>query len=112
MFAQSGKGGFKITLEVAGSQIPMDVDTAATVTVIPISVYEQYLFHVQLHASAVSLKTYSSGSLKVKREATVPVRYSEQHATSKIIVVDVRGKAFILGRKLVKQDPARLGISV
>ena len=95
VFAQSGKGGVKITLEVGGSQIPMEVDTGATVTVIPISVYEQYLTHVQLHASTVSMKTYSGGSLKVKGEATVPVRYGEQHATPKIIVVDVRGKPTI-----------------
>ena len=98
VFAQSGKGGVKITLEVAGNQIPMEVATGATVTVVPISVYEQYLSHVQLHASTVSLKTYSGGSLKVKGEATVPVRYVEQHATAKIIVVDVRGKPTILGR--------------
>ena len=98
VFAQSGKGGVKITLEVAGSQIPMKVDTGATMTVIPISAYEQYLSHVQLHASMVSLKTYNGGSLKVKGEATVPVRYAEQQATAKIIVVDVRGKPAILGR--------------
>ena len=46
VFAQSGKGGVKITLEVAGSQIPMEVHGHRTV--IPISVYEQYLSHVQL----------------------------------------------------------------
>ena len=57
VFVQSGKGGVTITLEVAGSQILMEVDTGATVTVIPISVYEQYQSHVQLHASTVSLKT-------------------------------------------------------
>ena len=96
--AQSGKVGVKITLEVADRQIPMEVDTGATVTVIPISVYEQYLSHVQVHASTVTLKTYSGGSLKVKGKATVPVRYGEQHATAKIIGVDVLGKAAILGR--------------
>ena len=79
VFVQSGKGGVTITLEVAGSQILMEVDTGATVTVIPISVYEQYQSHVQLHASTVSLKTYSNGSLKVKGEASVPVTYGEQH---------------------------------
>ena len=61
VFAQSVKGGVKITLKVAGSQIPMEVDTGATVTVIPISVYEQYLSHVQLHVSTMTLKTYSGG---------------------------------------------------
>ena len=34
----------------------------------------------------------------MKGEATVPVRYGEQHATAKIIVVDVWGKLAILGR--------------
>ena len=51
-----------------------------------------------MHASTATSKTYSGGSLKVKGEATVPVRYCEQHATAKIIVVDVRGKPAILGR--------------
>ena len=68
VFPQSDKGGVKIALEVAGSQIPMEVDTRATAMVIPISGYEQYLSHVQLHTSTVTLKTYSGGSLKVKRE--------------------------------------------
>ena len=58
-------------------------------TVIFISVYEQYLSYVQLHTITVTLKTYSGGSLKVKREATVPIRYGEQHATDKIIVVNL-----------------------
>ena len=99
MFAQSGKGGVKITLEVAGSQIPIEVDKEATVTVIPISVYDRYLSHVQVHASTVTLKTYSGEILKVKGETTVPVRYGEKHATAKIIVVkNVQGKPAILGR--------------
>ena len=46
----------------------------------------------------MTLKTYRDGSLKVRGKATVPVRYGEQHATTKIIVVDVRGKPAILGR--------------
>ena len=75
------------TLEIAGSETPMEVDTEATVTAIPISVYEQYLSHVQIHASTVTSKTYSGGSLKVKTEATVPVTYGEQHAPAMIIVV-------------------------
>ena len=71
VFARSGKGGVKIILEVAGSQIPMEVDTGAAVTVILISVYEQYLSYVQLHASTVTLKTYSGETLIVIGEATV-----------------------------------------
>ena len=67
----------------------MEVDTGATVTVISISVYEQYVSYVQLHAITVTLKMYSGGSLKVKREAIVLIRYGEQHATTKIIVVNL-----------------------
>ncbi len=63
----------------------------------PISVYEQQLSHVQLHASTATLKTYNGGSLTVKVEATVPVRYGEQHATAKIIAVDVRDNQPFLG---------------
>ena len=79
------------------------MDTRATVTVIPISVYEQYLSHVQLHASTVSLKTYNGGSLKVKEEVSVTVRYGEQHATANNIGVDGQGKPAILGRNGLSQ---------
>ena len=35
----------------------------------------------------MTLKTYRSGSLNVKGESTVQVRYGKQHSSAKIIVV-------------------------
>ena len=76
----------------------MEVDTGATVTVIPTGVYRSALSHVQVSLSSVRLQTYSGESLEVRRKADVPVRCGNQFAVLKIVVVDVSNKPAILER--------------
>lgn len=94
----SVKGGVKVTVVVAGAELPMEVDTGATVTVIPQNIYEQKLPHVHLKPSTVKLQSYCGERLKVVGEALVPVTYNKQDAQVKLIVVDVKGKPAVLGR--------------
>ena len=68
------KGCPKVTLEVAGRDLELDVDTGASVTVLPRHVYSQYLKHVQLQKSKIALRSYSGQPIRVVGEATVPVR--------------------------------------
>ena len=70
-------------MNIAGSDVDMEVDTGATVTVIPTGVYPSALSHVQLSPSSVRLQTYSGESLEVRGEADVPVRYGNQFAVLK-----------------------------
>ena len=98
LFSLTSKGGVNVTMNVAGSDVDVEVETGATVTVIPTGVFQSALSHVQLSGSAVRLQTYSGELLEVPGEADVPVRYGNRFAVPKIVVVDVSNKPAILGR--------------
>ena len=70
----------------------MDVDTGASMTVIPAYIYKRFLTHVKLQKSRVKLQTYSGEPLTVKGEAYVPIRYGNQTAREKMVVVEVQNK--------------------
>ena len=103
IFSLSDKRGIDVKLHVAGTEIDMEVDTGATVTVIPKAIYEKRLNHVQLRPSRAKLQAYSGQALKVVGEAMVPLEYKGQQCTEKIIVVDVPDKPAVLGRNLLRQ---------
>ena len=79
----------------------MEVDTGATVTVVPKEVYNRHLSHVKLQPSAVKLQAYNGERLKVLGEAMVHIRYKGQQACDKLIVVDVKEKPAVLGRNWI-----------
>jgi predicted aspartyl protease len=62
IYTLGGKAGLEVTLKIAGTEVPMQVDTGATVAVIPTSMYQTYLSHVQLSPSQIRLQTYTVGS--------------------------------------------------
>jgi hypothetical protein len=88
----------KVQVEVAGTLLTMDVDTGASLTVIPAHIFRRVLTHVQLQKSNVKLQTYSGEALTVKGEAFVPIRYGDQTAHEKMVVVEVKNKPAVLGR--------------
>ena len=92
------KGGPKVTLEVAGRDLELDVDTGASVTVLPHHVHSQYLKHVQLQKSKIALRSYSGQPLRVVSEATVPIRYGDQHTMGQMLVVHAPSKPPVMGR--------------
>ena len=81
----------------------MDVDTGASMTVIPAYIYKRFLTHVKLQKSRVKLQTYSGEPLTVKGEAYVPIRYGNQTAREKMVVVEVQNKPAVLGRNWLSQ---------
>ena len=83
VFFAHKQGGVNVTMNTARSDVDMEVDTGATVTVIPTKDYQSALSHVQLSPSAVRLQTYSGESLEVRGEADVPVRHGNQFAVLK-----------------------------
>ena len=86
------RSGPKATLEVAGRDLELDVDTGASVTVLLHHVYSQYLKYVQLQKSKTALRSYSCKPLRVVGEATVPVRYGNQHTMGRMLVVHAPSK--------------------
>ena len=94
----SGRGGVNVTIEVAGRNVEMEVDTGALVSVIPTQMYNEVLFHVQLKKCTAQLQSHSGERLKVKGEAVVPIKYGMQQSMERLIVVDLSDKPAILGR--------------
>ena len=114
LFSFTSKGGVNVTMDIAGSDIDMEMDTGATLTLIPAEVYQSALSHVQLSPSSVRLQTCSGESSQVRGKADVPVRYGNQLAVLKI-VVDGSNKPAILGRswlQLIHMDCMELIVSV
>ncbi len=87
-----------MTIEVAGRNVEMEVDTGASVSVAPTQIYSEVLSHVQLKKSTAQLQSYSGELLKVKGEAVVPIKYEMQQSMERLIVVDVSDKPAVLGR--------------
>ena len=87
-----------MTIEVAGRNVEMEVDTGASVSVVPTQMYSEVLFHIQLKKSTAQLQSYSGERLKVKGEAVAPIKYGMQQSMERLIVVDVSDKPAVLGR--------------
>ena len=93
----------KVTVEVAGAIVTLDVDTGTSMTVIPTYIYKRFLTHVKLQKSRVKVQTYSGEPLTVRGEAYVPIRYGNQTAREKMVVVEVENKPAVLGRNWLSQ---------
>ena len=78
VYSISNKRSVTVEMDVAGRQIELEIDTGATVTVIPTSTYQKYLKHIQLRLSITRLHAYNGQPLNVQGEAKVPVRYKGQ----------------------------------
>ena len=103
LHALSGKGAVTVTVEVAGKDIEMELDTGATSTVVPTSLYEKHLKHVRLEPSSAKLQSYCGQPLRVRGEAMVPIKYQDQQMRERLLVVDVGNKPAILGRNWLTQ---------
>ncbi len=93
----SGRGGVKVTITVAGRHVEMEVDTGASVSIVPTQMYNEVLSHVQLKKGTAQLQSYSGERLNVKGEAIVPIKYGMQPSMEQLIEVDVSDKPSILG---------------
>ena len=98
VYSISDKRGVTVEMYVAGRQIELEIDTGATVTVIPTSTYQKYLKHIQLRPTTTRLHVYNGQPLNVQEEAEVPVRYKGQQVNVNFHVVKVKNKTAILGR--------------
>ena len=90
--------GVKVQMQVAGAELEMVMDTGATVTIVPMDIYQSCLSHVRLHKSGVKLQSYCGQQLSVRGEAVVPVKYQGQETWETLVVVNVKDKLTVLGR--------------
>ncbi|XP_044166137.1 uncharacterized protein K02A2.6-like [Acropora millepora] len=87
-----------VTMTVEGQELVLEVDTGASVTVIPNKMFKEKLGHLKLRPASTSLKTYTGTELPLCGETEVHVEYHGQSAKLPLIVAEVDGKPAILGR--------------
>ena len=73
-----------------GKQVPMEVDTGATKTVMSEHTW-QSLGKPKLNSCDLILKTYSGETLKVKGIATVEVSFNQQTASLPVVILEGNG---------------------
>ena len=83
-----------VTMTVEGKELVLEVDTGASVTVIPNKMFKEKLGHLKPRPASTSL-TYTRAMLPLCGETEVHVEYQGQSA---LIVTEVHGKPAILGR--------------
>ena len=86
-----------VTKAVEGKELVLEVDTGASVTIIPNKIFKEKLGHLKLRLANTSLKTYTGAVLPLCGETEV-VEYQGQSAKLPLIVAEVDGKPAILGR--------------
>ena len=97
----SGKIKYKpiiANLNVAGETISMEVDTGASMTIIPESLFNDKLSEIKLEPCNQTFFTYSGEPLQVLGQAEVPVEYEGQSVKLPLVVAKIKGQPAILGR--------------
>lgn len=67
-------------VQLNGTHGSMEVDTGASVSVIPESVYREKLSQIPLEAKQIELRGYSGEKIPLLWYVHVPVRYKQQQA--------------------------------
>ena len=92
----------KVTLQINRKPLEFTIDTAATVSVIPVEVYRKsFRFHVALKPSNYTLRSYSNNLVPVVGEIEVLVKHGNQELKLPLIVAN-GSKVSLLGRNWMK----------
>jgi hypothetical protein len=93
---------YTININIENSEICMEIDTGAGVSVIPEYLYCQHFANIALQQTKKVLRTYSNEQLDIKGAIIVDVKHNKQCKRLELIVIEGRGPALI-GRDWLKQ---------
>jgi hypothetical protein len=93
---------FSVTVQVEGQEILMSVDTQASVSVIPDSLYSKYFKHCVLQPSSAKLKSYSGHVIPVRGKICVNVCYNNCVYNNLSLIVVHGENDSLLGRDWLK----------
>ena len=102
---ESGKEGrlpMSVSVLLDKKSCKMQLDTGATVSILPKSLYDQEFNQWPLHDTKIKLKAYNGSEIPVYGEVHLPVTYEKQEMSLPLIVVDGEGPP-LLGRNWLKQ---------
>ena len=102
MSEQSGKNPMKVTMNLDGSDIDMEIDTGASISLISENTHKtKWTQPPTLKHSNTTLYTYTGESIEVLGTANVSVTYQNQHKILPVVVVKGDGPS-LLGRNWLK----------
>ena len=100
--AQGKKDGIFVSMELSGKPVKMQVDTGASVSLIPESLYQEQLKNCPLKPAAIHLSSYTGDIIPVLGKVLVPVKYGEQEWKLPLVVVK-GSKPPLLGRNWLQK---------
>ena len=103
MFTFPGNSqSIEIIVKINGSELPMEVDTGASLSIISESTYHSLSVLPELNSTDVTLHTYTGESIVVLGSLQVYVSYEDEMLTLPLIVVQGSG-LILLGRNRLQQ---------
>ena len=84
-----------VTLKVDDQDLPMEIDTGTSLSLISDDTRKLLWPNKQLQPSTAKLKTYSSESLPIKGRMLVKVQYGQQDAKLPLLVVQGKGPSLL-----------------
>ena len=86
---------YKVTLELEGQPVTMEVDTGAAVSIISKKTHASLFPRAPLHTPKVQLRTYTSDPIHVVGQMTVEVKYQDYTGQHDLYVVAGNGPSLI-----------------
>uniref|UniRef100_H2ZXE1 Peptidase A2 domain-containing protein n=1 Tax=Latimeria chalumnae TaxID=7897 RepID=H2ZXE1_LATCH len=83
------KRGLNFQIHLDNKPVDMQLDTGATVTIVPETVYKKKLSHIPLESTSLQLKTYSGEKIALLGKVKVQVTYGEQSAVLPLVMAEV-----------------------
>ena len=103
-----------VKLQINGMQLPFEVDTGATMSLISLDTKQKFFKEVELQDTSVSLHTYTAESIQVVGTMQVHVvKYGDYTGEQKLFVIK-GGKANLMGRDWlqdIRLDWKSLGVA-
>ncbi|RXN17967.1 integrase core domain [Labeo rohita] len=100
--AQGQKDGLFLQLDLSGNTVTMQIDTGASVSLIPESVYKELLSDCPLQPVEIHLSSYTGDIIPVLGEIQVPVQYNGNEWTLPLMVVK-GDKTPLMGRNWLQK---------
>ena len=112
MFTVSDSRGkckeFIVPVAIVGKTVDMELDTGASVTIIPKRIWTNVLASKPVERTDVKLRSYSGHEIPVIGEASVQVAYRDQEAVLPVFITGNDGPV-LMGSRLALRVDAGLG---
>ena len=98
----SGKNGIEIPVQLNGTNLLMELDTGAGVSILSEETFNKHFIGIPLRPSSIRLHTFTGHPVQVASQFNVHLKYQDQSATLPLLVVEGSGPS-LFGRDWLTQ---------